>query len=293
MIHLLPRSAAALVFCVAAQYAHAKVVEDVITLPVEVTNIYGKAVGHDITVTVFHDDQRSKAAFMVLNHGRASNDADRFKVGRARYTDNAKYFVAMGFAVFVPTRVGYGVTGGEDIEYSGPCLNRNYPPVYEAAARQTLRVIEYAKSLPYVDADRGLVVGQSFGGMTAITVAAKNVPGVLAAVNFAGGGGGDPLGHPQKPCSERQLTNLFASYGATSRIPTLWLYSENDQYFGVEKPKRWFEAFRSKGAAGQFVRLPPLPANLGHDGHATFTRNSSAWRAVFEEFLVSLGLQAR
>ncbi|HTE16573.1 MAG TPA: hypothetical protein VK642_15990 [Burkholderiales bacterium] len=59
-----------------------------------------------ITLTIFRDDAREKAPFLVLNHGRAGTAAERLKLGRARYAANAEYFVEHGFAVFVPTRVG-------------------------------------------------------------------------------------------------------------------------------------------------------------------------------------------
>ena len=96
-------------------------------------------------------DDRAKAPFLVLNHGRPAQPDEYAKMGRVRFTDNARWFVSKGFAVFVPTRIGYGVTGGEDMEYSGLGSARNYAPGFEAAAQQTLRVIELAQGLPYVD----------------------------------------------------------------------------------------------------------------------------------------------
>ena len=189
-------------------------------------------------------------------------------MGRQRYGDNSRYFVEKGFAVFVPTRIGYGVTGGDDVEYSGACNARNYPPAYEAAAQQSLKVLEHLRTLAYVDAQRGLLVGQSFGGATSLALAAGNPPGVLAAVNFAGGGGGNPTARPGDPCRADLLRKLFAGYGATARIPTLWLYSENDKYFGREHPQEWFKAFVAAGGKGEFVQLPAH----GEDGHPSFTR---------------------
>lgn len=62
---------------------------------------------------------------------------------------------------------------------------------YEVAATTTLDVMAYAKQQSYVDPGRIVVLGQSYGGMTAITVAAKNSP-LIAVINFAGGGGGNP-----------------------------------------------------------------------------------------------------
>jgi dienelactone hydrolase len=274
-------------FC--APQAAAKIVEEVIDLPVEVKDMYGHTFKQTIKVTLFFENTKSSLSpFIVLNHGRSAYDAGRAKMGRARYTEQAKYFVSKGFVVLVPTRVGYGVSGGEDVEYSGKCEFRDYPPAYEAAAQQTLRVIEYAKTLVYVNPKIGIVIGQSFGGATAIAIAAKNPPEILAAINFAGGGGGNPDTRPQNPCSESMLKKLFANYGITARIPTLWLYSENDKYFGTGKPHDWFNAFTENGGKGKFVRLPPLPAELGPDGHATFTRNPSVWRPHVEEFIRSL-----
>jgi dienelactone hydrolase len=261
--------------------AGAAIVEEIIQLPVRVTDMRGTAVNHTITVTIFRESGWARSPFLILNHGRSSSEAERAKLGRARFTNNARYFVSKGFAVFVPTRIGYGVTGGPDVEYSGNCHSRNYPPVYEAAAQQSLTVLQHAKTLPYVDPQKGLVVGQSFGGATAIALAAKKIPGVLAAVNFAGGGGGNPKTRPERPCRDDLMADLFASYGASARIPTLWLYSENDQYWGKDKPKAWFERFIKRGGSGQFVQLPPAE----DDGHRSFTSNPTGWRPAFEEFL--------
>ena len=103
------------------------------------------------------------------------------------------------------------------------------------------------------------------------------------AVNFAGGGGGRPDTHPEQPCSADRMTELFASYGASARIPTLWLYSENDKYWGAAIPRLWHEAFVDRGGTGQFVQLPPYKA----DGHPIFTGNPAAWKPAFEDFLAS------
>jgi len=263
----------------------AKDVEEVVDVPVSVKNMYGREFAQSVKVTVFRDDQRDKSPFLLLNHGRPAQSADFVKMGRQRYTESSRYFVSKGFAVFVPTRLGYGETGGEDVEYSGTCTQKNYPPAYEAAAQQGIKVIEYARAQPYVDANRGLVVGQSMGGAAAIALAAKNPPGVVAAVNFAGGGGGDPVGRAGNPCRADLMERLFASYGSAARMPTLWLYSENDKYWGKDIPHEWFSAFQRKGGAGEFLQLPPLPPSLGQDGHLTFTRNAEAWRPAFEDFL--------
>jgi dienelactone hydrolase len=280
-----------LVLCIwlCAFDAYGAMVEEVVQIPVEVTDISWRAHRQTISLTIFRDDGPGKSPFLILNHGRAVNQSGREKLGRARYSANSAYFVAKGFAVFVPTRIGYGVTGGPDVENTGPCDRKNYMPGYEAAAAQSMTVIEYAKSMHYVDGSRGIVLGQSFGGMTAVALAARNIGGVLGAVNFAGGGGGNPDTQPGNPCSEYQLKELFADYGKKARTPMLWLYSQNDMYFGSEHPPRWFEAFKQQGGVGRYIQLPAH----GKDGHGSFTSNPSAWKPHVEEFLKSIGFSLR
>lgn len=265
--------------------ALAALVEEVIQLPVQVTDREQRTHQHNMTLTVFRDDARERAPFLLINHGRAGSAAGRAQLGRARFRENAAYFVERGFAVFVPTRVGYGVTGGPDVEYSGPCGKRDFPPAFEAAAVQSLAVIQYAKAQPYVHAARGVVVGQSVGGATTVALAAKNIAGVVGAINFAGGSGGNPDARPDNPCSPHLLARTLTDYGKSARTPMLWLYSENDRFWGKALPRQWFEGYVAQGAPAEFVLLPPS----GRDGHGSFTSNSAAWRPHVERFLKAHG----
>ena len=81
------------------------------------------------------------------------------------------------------------------------------------------------------------------------------------------------------------MQKLFAIYGKTARVPMLWLYSENDRYWGKSLPKTWFDAFVSAGGHAQLVQLPPYK----DDGHPSFTGNRTAWSAAFETFLKTAG----
>jgi dienelactone hydrolase len=283
---------AALLLAVALP-AHAALVEQVIEVPVKVANAYGRVVEQPIVVSVYQDSTSPvPRPIALINHGRAADAAQRAAFGRATAITNARWLAGMGFLVVVPTRLGYGVSGGEDVEDTGPCGRKRYPPGYEAAAAQTLQVLDQVRQRPDVQADRVLVLGQSFGGATAIAVAAKGAPGVLAAINFAGGGGANPLTQPQQPCDTPGLRDLFAGYGRTARIPTLWVYAENDQWMGPAYPRQWFDAFQAAGGQGEFVLFPPN----GKDGHGLFTQDPSAWRPTVMEFLrkhVDPGLAAK
>jgi dienelactone hydrolase len=266
--------------------SHAKLIAETFKVPVVVTDAWGKEVARDIVVSTFFEDTTPKPRpIMVINHGRAPDPADRAALGRATYLTNASWFAKLGFLVAVPTRVGYGVTGGDDVENSGLCGQKNYPPGYGAAAAQTLKVLELVRLRPDAAKDRAVIVGQSFGGATSIAVAAQNPVGVQAAINFAGGGGGNPITMPQNPCGPRLLERLFAGYGKTARVPTLWIYTENDMFMGPTLPKEWFEAFKAAGGIGQYQLYPPL----GKNGHGLFSMAPDIWRPRVLTFLRANG----
>jgi len=187
-LRILPLAVAACALSAVGGAAHARVVHEELRVPVKVVNGTGAAVAHDIVVTLFYETTAPRPyPLLVINHGRAASASERAALGRAKYSDASWWFAGLGFMVAVPTRVGYGVTGGEDVEDTGPCSRKKYEPGYAASAEQTIRVIAAMRVREEVTKDRTAVVGQSFGGTTSITVAAKNLPGVQAARKVDGG----------------------------------------------------------------------------------------------------------
>ena len=273
--------------CVSAQAEEnlaADINETVFRLPTTVKTMYGQVVTRDMIVTQFKPAGDGPFPIALLLHGRSATD--RSQPARQRYVQAARYFVRRGFAVWMPTRLGYGDSGIDpDPEDSGQCSRKDYPPGYEAAATSALNVIAYAKQQPFADPSRIVILGQSYGGATAIALAAKNPPGVLGTINFAGGGGGDPVGRTYNPCRPDLLEQTFGDYGKTARIPTMWVYTENDRYFGPKYPKEWHAAFVKNGGNGRFEAMPAL----GDDGHLFFSRGFPQWRPLVDGFLRQLG----
>ena len=278
------RSIAGLIFCVgmvSSTAVHAEIVETQLRIPVAITLRDGTPVAQDVIVTRFQDDQRKPSQFMVILHGRAGTQAERKAQGRSRFGDIAREFAGQGYAVFVPTRIGYGETGGPDAEDTGRCDAKNYAAGMVPAVDEVQQIIAAIRKDPSIGNSAGVLIGQSVGGLLTTALAARNVPRIVAYVNFSGGSGGDPKNRPGQPCGPERMAEAFAQFGSKARTPVLFLYSPNDRFRGETYPKQWFAAFRNAGGRGRFVALPPHEP----DGHQSFTGNRDAWRKAVQQFL--------
>jgi dienelactone hydrolase len=277
-----------LIFFLFCNSSFARIIEEIIEVPVSVSNsnfTNNPKFEQKITVTIWRDDAIKKAPYLLFSHGRAGTDQERGKFGRSSEKRNSEYFVSKGFAVILPTRIGYGVSGGPDADYSGACGNKNYLEARKVAIDQSKQVLNHVFDFSYIDRTKGIVVGQSVGGFTTIGLSAENISGLKGAINFAGGDGGDPIKSAEKPCGDYLIKDTFAKYGASNKVPTLWLYSVNDKFWGEQLPKDWFAAFQKAGGKGQFVSLPAYK----EDGHSIFRGDLNAWKNDFEKFIKEIG----
>jgi len=264
------------------------VVSETLHVPVRVLPSPGTPLTQNIDVAVIRNDGTQRRPFLLLLHGRSADPAERARLALPIYPANTHYLAVQGFVVLIPLRIGYGILGGPDLEATGACDDKHFTSGILPALEETRQVLAYAATLPYVDTQHGIVMGESFGGLVAIAAAAAPWPGVVAAVSIAGGDGGDSLHRPDRPCGAERLLQTFAAYGAANRVPTLWLYSANDRLWGVELPRAWYAAFVGAGGHGEFAELPADKNN----GHFIFNRNAAAWHPAFERFIASLALNA-
>jgi dienelactone hydrolase len=259
--------------------------EQVLRLPVTVKNIYGREETRSIALTVFKPAGDGPFPLVIISHGRATSDR-RAQQGRQRFEPLSRYLVSKGFVVLVPTRVGYGDTFGDfDPEDTGGCSVMRVEPVSIAASDQVLAALQFARSLPYVDASRWVAIGQSVGGLTTVAVAWRNPPGLVGAINFAGGAGGDPQNRPGQPCMPGHIERLWHDKAASAQLPMLWLYWDNDKYWGPDTPKRWHQAFIDGGGKAELHTLPAA----GNDGHGGVNIDMNAWVPLVEAYLARIG----
>jgi dienelactone hydrolase len=222
---------------------------------------------------------------VVINHGSPRDAASRSKF-TARFSTASAWFIRRGYAVAVPTRRGYGPTGGGWAETFGRCDSPDYHSGGLATAQDIRAAVLYLREQPFVDPDRIVLVGQSAGGWGVLASAGQKLPGVVAIVNFAGGRGSRG---PDNVCTPYALVQAARRFGAGAELPVLSIYTANDSYFNPSLARQMHEAFVAGGA--RRARLLELPA-FGEDGHGMFAHRDgpSHWGEHVQAFLVSLGL---
>lgn len=233
-----------------------------------------------IDVTVFKPAGEGPFPIAVISHGSPRSASDRRRGGRIRFEQQSRAFMAMGYAVVVPTRRGYGDSEGDWAEGYGPCSAPDYYASGLESSRDILAALDAARSLPGLDGKRVVLVGQSAGAFGSVAAASKPVPGLVAVVNFAGGRGSQGA---HDVCGEGYLVDAMARYGKGSRVPQLWIYSTNDLYFDPTLAHRMHAAFVGAGGKAEFVEAPAF----GSDGHMYF-RNVADWTPRVKAFLESL-----
>lgn len=226
---------------------------------------------------------------VVLNHGSPSDAEGRERMGRFRRLPRIEALVDRGFGVLVPMRRGFGDSGGEFAERVGPCEDPDFHRAGLEAAQDVLAAIELGRTLPWVDSQRVILLGQSAGGFAVLTAAAGNPPGVVAGMNMSGGRAGRGGRFNGESCAPHRMEATIAGFARTIRIPILWHYAENDQYFGPHHVTRWHEAFAGAGASGTLVMRPPF----GEDGHGMFASPDGLhlWTGALDDFLAEIGFE--
>lgn len=263
--------------------------EQVQRIDVQTTDLYGRREAASIALTTFRPPGEGPFPLAIVSHGRG-NVQQRATQGRQRFEVLARYLVSKGFAVFVPTRYGYADTFGRgfDPEESGACRAKRYEPMAVAASDQVLAALAQAQRTPWVDTRRWVAIGQSVGGLATLAVAARRPAGLVAAINFAGGAGGDPEHRPGDPCGPDHLASLWREQAAKAEVPTLWIYWSHDLYWGERHPRRWAEAWREGGGKVQFHQLSPW-SRAPADGHLGLGSDMDRWVPLAEAFLADAG----
>lgn len=258
--------------------------EEVVSVPLRDASAEEKA--FPLTATLYQPPGAGPFPVVVLSHGSPARARQRDLMGRYRLIPQIREIVGMGFAVLVPMRRGYGTSPGDYVEGYGSCTAPRFAASGAQSARDVLSAVDYVRGRPSLDAGRIVLMGQSAGGFASLAAGAAAPPGVVGVVNMAGGRGGN--GVDGVPCAADAMAAVIAGYARSLRAPVLWLYSENDRYFGPAASRAWFEAFEQAGGKGRYVLAPAH----GNDGHLLFYANDgiAVWSPIVRNFLRQAGL---
>ncbi len=231
---------------------------------------------------------------LLFSHGREPSAASRAALDVGVSRAQLLFWLARGVAVVAPVRPGYGAAGGADLEATGVrvddagrCVGRaDFGKATDAAVRSIASTLRWLRGQPWADAHHVMLAGQSVGGLAAVAAGSRGWAGIDGVVNFAGGAGGNPERAPGSSCEPGQLEALFADYGRTTAVPSLWVYAQNDQFWGADAPRAWHAAFAHGGSTSTFVQAPPVADG---DGHGLATHAPALWAPAVDDFLARLG----
>jgi dienelactone hydrolase len=260
--------------------------EQVIKIPVVDKGPFG---GKKISLeaTIFKPDGNGPFPLLVMSHGSTrGGEAERHSMKRSRFVFQSREFVNMGFAVIIPMRRGYGNSEGGWAEGYGSCSHPMYHKAGLEGAKDLIAAVQYMKKLPYVDGKRVVLAGYSTGGFASVAAASIGFDGLVGVINFSGVRG---TPKPDFICQEHLLIDTMGKYGSTSRVPTLWYYSENDHYIPQSVARKMFDAYTKAGGRGDLV----MQAAFGEEGHLIFIKREGMkyWMPVAKNFLTSLGFK--
>ncbi|WKL17742.1 CocE/NonD family hydrolase [Comamonas testosteroni] len=233
---------------------------------------------------VYRPQGQGPWGLIVLSHGTPSGKEAR-EAMTDRYGPQASALAELGYVVVTGLRRGYGASDGPLADRYGSCDAPDYAHAAQEAARDVAAIMTYGQKLPYVDGSHVLLLGKSAGGFASLALAAQQPAGLRGVVNFAGGRGSQPqMREKAAVCGEAQLLKTVAGFAATSRVPQLWIYAENDSYFRPPLVRKMAQSYL---ATGQNLKLVFAPSS-GAEGHQFFDRaaNIGQWLPQVREFLM-------
>jgi dienelactone hydrolase len=218
----------------------------------------------------------------VVSHGTVQSALRRAQFRRPEYSALTEWLVAHGYAVAVPQRPGHGETGGPYYEDHGPCAKVDYRKAALNSGAAIAAAADYMIHQPFVQKRNVIALGQSGGGWGSLGLASTRYPPLKALAAFAPGLGGRVDDTPGRNCAPDRLIATARGFGEKSHIPTLWLYAENDSYFGPELSRKLVDAYRMGGGEAEYHLLPAL----AEDGHNLISAKDGVplWKPLLEEF---------
>jgi dienelactone hydrolase len=257
---------------VAAQVLDTSINEQVLMLPV-----IEHGTPLQFETTIYKPPGDGPFPLLLMNHGKDRGKPAAQK--RDRFLSMAREFVRRGYVVAIPMRKGFSKSGGTYRDFG---CNMHHNGVVQADDIEA--ALHALTKMPWIDRDRVIVAGQSYGGLATMAFGTRQFPGVRGLINFAGG-----LRIDGDYCDWRSaLVTAFSSYGSRTSLPSLWFYGENDSYFDPSLAQRLQSAYQSAGGTSQLIAF----GRFKSDAHSLVSSRDgiAVWWPDTERFLRRIGL---
>jgi len=221
----------------------------------------------------------------LITHGRNSSADENAKKRASDHLPQARDFAHRGWLAVVIVRRGFGLSEGREPP-GVDCVRQNFRDNFERNADDLAAALAVIARRPDADPRRVIAAGVSAGGAAALALAARRPPGLVGVINVSGG---LQLSRAGIPCGfEPGLIAAFSAFGTRARVPTLWLYAENDRLFSPTLVRTLHETYTRAGASADLQMFPPLSAD-GHQLWGVF-EGRKQWLPALDRFLVTNAL---
>ena len=182
-----------------------------------------------------------------------------------------------GWLVVAIHRRGYGSSDGP-AQTDSPCAVNMSMSWMNADADDIQASMGAVAKRPDADPTRMITMGVSAGGAVSVVLGARNPPGLVAAIDIAGG-------EHLSGCAavSESIPIDFKDLGSRNRIPNLWIFARNDLNHPPDQLEVMRSAFTGAGANLELVVLDPIGDN-GHDGIVSI-KGRTQWLAALDNFL--------
>jgi dienelactone hydrolase len=228
----------------------------------------------------------------LLTHGKPRLPSELVQVRAGLMSRQARDLAYRGYLAVAVVRRGYGVSGGTPGQPTNApfakCNDADLRKYFSVEADDLERALRVVAARNDADASKVIAIGGSVGGGAAIALAARNPAGLKAVVNLAGAMRlTDASGN--LACPQDLPIAALASFGSQTKIPSLWVYSENDSNFGADAAQKVHAAYVAQGGVATLKIAPSLQPN---DGHHIFQLPAGRqhWLAALDPFLRAQGL---
>jgi carboxymethylenebutenolidase len=209
---------------------------------------------------------------ILMNHG-----SEQFPKSGLGIVDP---YVDRGYVVFFPHRRGQGCSSNQsdyimDLINREPATTRNkkFVELQETHLEDTIAALSYLKQLPYVNTDRIIVAGASFGGIQTVLATEKQL-GIKGSVVFAPAA----MAWASLPLLQSRLIKAVRS----ATVPILLIQAEND--YDLTPTKTMAKELEKANKPHKLLIFPPFGATHA-DGHSFSVRGNRIWGDEVFSFL--------